>query len=403
MKDSNNPCCKNCHFIFKKGTNTGRQIGRHKCEKRSNEMLESLVSNESLGSLESLMRERIASIREHKEEMKGIGVSSSSLLKNPNDTNTEEVVDMDVEDADDEETKPRDATSIEEAEEDLRQRIAAIKLPKSGEFLKVEKLFKVEGDLDMFFTSIENQNSKTLINNTTSLTDVEKTVFKKGVNERYKISDTGATITNYVGNRGARLMMDSTFMMDSKYHYLAPMKLILEFIEGLTWTNEQNVEQKYKLQYNYIFNTEASVAQKAHTDYKKDNGINKKGNALPFTIFFGIRQNSKLIIWNRTLKQYQTINYGVGDVLFLAGDVIHAGPTYLEAHGRMQLYADTNVIHNPLNPNEWFSVPFSEQPLAYELDEDIYNDESFHKAINESALKRTYNVSKKDIIKKLKL
>jgi hypothetical protein len=361
-----------------------------KCEKRLNES-DNIESN-----IESFLVVRAADIRNAQLTLKGLEILDLFLLT------TTAADDVNI-------MKDTCDSSEDESEEELRQRIAAIKhnLPKSGEYLKVEKLFKVEGKLDKFFTSLEQEKKssayiKEWLKNTESLKEPEKQKFIKAMNERRNTSNNDAKITNYVGSKGARWMKDSTFLMDSKYEYLAPMKLILEFIEGLSWTDEDNVERSYVLQYNYIYNKEASVAQKAHTDYKKSDGLNDKHKALPFTIFLGTRENSKLIIWNRRFKRYETVEYGVGDVLFLAGDVIHAGPTYLKAHGRMQLYADTNVRHDALNPNEWLQMPFSEQPLAYELDEGIYNAAYFQEAICHTALLTTYGVKKEDIVEILK-
>jgi hypothetical protein len=189
--------------------------------------------------------------------------------------------------------------------------------------------------------------------------------------------------------------------MKSNMGYLKSMKLILEFLENIRWKDKsKNCEKKYDLQFNFITNAGKSVAQTAHTDYRDTDGLNDCKNALPYTIFLGFRANSKLIVWNG--ETYETIEYGIGDVVFLAGDVIHAGPTYAGAHSRMQVYADTDVRHNNGNPNEWLNWPFNKQPLAYELDQGVYDLTNFESDICKSSFETTYKVKKKVILDQLK-
>ena len=288
-----------------------------------------------------------------------------------------------------------------------RQNIKAIEsnLPKHGGHYLAKNVFGVNDTLEKYLKALKEDKVNTFLSQWLEtddgkrLSEDDKRDLKSSFSQGRQLANNSAKITNYVGKKGARYMIDSTYMMKSKYGFLDSMKLILEFLETLTWQDENNVENNYALQYNYIYNEGKSIAQKAHTDYKKNNGINDAKKALPFTVFFGVSEESKLIIWNG--ERFETIKYGLGDVLFLAGDVVHAGPTYDDSHSRIQMYADTNVKHNYNNPNEWSSEVFNKQPLAYELDQGIHTAESFNDDIDKAAFIKTYGVLKEDIIKQL--
>jgi hypothetical protein len=291
--------------------------------------------------------------------------------------------------------------------EERNKRIDSIKpnLPTEGKWMKFDDLFDVPKDffealvknkVNAYISKWLQDNNRNAISSNNSLDDD-----LRAIRQAHNISSTTSKISNYVGGKGHRIMIDSSYLMKSKYHFLEPMHPILEFLENLTWIDNKKRVQKYGLHFNMIYNEDISIAQKAHTDYKEENGLHDPDKELPFTIFLGIYPDSKLIVWNGT--EYETIDYGAGDVLFLAGDVIHAGPTYLGRHGRMQLYAQTNVMHNKGNPNEWYHKwCFNQQPLAYELDNNVFDAKMFNDLISKNAFNKTYKTRKDEIVAQLR-
>jgi len=155
----------------------------------------------------------------------------------------------------------------------------------------------------------------------------------------------------------------------------------------------------YDLRVNLIYNKAMCQTQKQHQDYRKENLAKlSSGAAVPFTVFFGICPKSSLLV--KTNNKWERINYGTGDVLFLAGDVIHAGPLYMEPNCRFQAFMDTQIRHDEGNTNEWISCEFEESSLFFEIKEGLYDAELFKSSVTKTKLQSLYGVSKDDIIKR---
>jgi len=160
--------------------------------------------------------------------------------------------------------------------------------------------------------------------------------------------------------------------------------------------------KKYNIQGNLIVNAGTAFAQKAHQDYKQcSSSVKSKCNdkALPYSVFFGLCPNTTLLVC--VDNKWQIITYGPGDVIFIAGDCIHAGTTCREPNCKFQVFMDTQEIkHNPQDSNEWLHWNFGKQPLAYEIRHtNLHNADSFFKEMNDAQLKSLYKISKDDIMK----
>jgi hypothetical protein len=258
----------------------------------------------------------------------------------------------------------------------IRQNIKKIVVPPSGQFTKTEKVFNVDKTSEEYIRLLTVHGSK-------------------GHNSNLK--PTKARISNSIDKKGQRWMESITDAMKSENPQLQSMTDILHWMENLTYTEGK----KYTTSANLIFSKDLAYCQRAHMDFKTTDIEKARASksALPLSAFFGICPNSSLLIWNPTTKTWQRIHYGVGDLILIAADVIHAGPTYTEDHWRIQFYMDTDIQHNPSNPNQWFDWPFEKQPIKFEIDEKVHTKDKFRETVNQTQLWNLYKVQLDDVDK----
>jgi len=208
-------------------------------------------------------------------------------------------------------------------------------------------------------------------------------------------------ISNSLDRTHKRSMQSVTEQIKSSNPNLESMKKVLVWMETVQYqsnTKKGAPMKEYTISANLISSKGLAYCQKAHTDFKTSDieSVRRKQAAIPLSAFFGVCPNSSLLIWDG--KKWQRIHYGVGDLILIAADVIHAGPTYKEDHWRIQFYLDTDIQHNPINPNEWLDWPFTTQPIKFEIDEGgIHTKDSLCKNVNQKKLKDLYRMTLEDL------
>jgi hypothetical protein len=260
-------------------------------------------------------------------------------------------------------------TSFPDAE--VTQNIKSIQVPNSGQFVLVPRVFNVDAVAGNYIKSLAQHGAKTRISN--SLDRTHK-----------------------------RSMQSVTEQIKSSNPNLESMKKVLVWMETVQYqsnTKKGAPMKEYTISANLISSKGLAYCQKAHTDFKTSDikSVRRKQAAIPLSAFFGVCPNSSLLIWDAVGEVWQRIHYGVGDLILIAADVIHAGPTYKEDHWRIQFYLDTDIKHNPINPNEWLDWSFSNQPIKFEIDEGGIHTKDSLKNVNQKKLMDLYRMKLEDL------